>query len=96
MFKRETGLVGNGFTPWRATSTRLRTMRKTLSIKVMPNSCKDEVVEGNPVVVRVKEPPVEGRANQAVVKLLAEHFNSEVRIISGHKSKRKVIELITE
>ena len=53
------------------------------------------MIDGNPIVVKVKEPPERGRANQATVELLAEHFNAKVRIISGHKSRRKVVELIT-
>ncbi len=67
-----------------------------ISIKVMPNSRKDEVVEGEPLVVKVREPPERGKANQAVLKLLAEHFGSSVRIVSGHKSKRKIVELVAE
>lgn len=71
-------------------------MGRVISIKVMPNSMKDEVVEGNPIIVRVKEPPERGRANQAVIKLLADHFHSNVRVVSGHKSKRKLVELTPE
>ena len=70
-------------------------MGKLISIKVIPNSRKGEVIDGDPIVVKVKEPPERGRANQATVELLAEHFNAKVRIISGHKSRRKVVELIT-
>lgn len=46
--------------------------------------------------VSVKERPVEGRANEAVTRLLAEHFEvsrSDVRLISGAVSKRKVFEI---
>ena len=46
--------------------------------------------------VSVKEKPVEGRANEAIIKLLAEHFKvsrSQVRLISGATSKRKVFEI---
>jgi len=46
--------------------------------------------------VSVKERPVEGRANEAITKLLAEHFKvsrSQVRLISGATSKRKVFEI---
>ena len=70
-------------------------MGKLISIKVIPNSRKDEVIDGDPIVVKVKEPPERGRANQATVELLTEHFNAKVKIISGHKSRRKVVELIT-
>lgn len=47
-------------------------------------------------VVAVKEPPVEGRANAAIVRALVAHFKiapSRVRIISGHTSRQKVVEI---
>ncbi|PIU57165.1 MAG: hypothetical protein COS87_00015 [Chloroflexi bacterium CG07_land_8_20_14_0_80_45_17] len=69
-----------------------------IQIKVKPNSKTEEVSqEGDTFVVKVKEPPKEGRANQAVIKLLAKHFGvsqGEVRILSGFKSKSKVIEVV--
>lgn len=46
--------------------------------------------------VSVKEPPVKGRANYAIIGLLAEYFNvnsSNVKIISGYSSKNKIIEI---
>ncbi len=46
--------------------------------------------------VYVKEPPIEGRANDAVIEVLAEHFNkprSMVRLVSGAVSKIKVFEI---
>ncbi len=66
-------------------------------VKVKPNSRTAEVIhEGDKFVVKVKEPPREGRANDAVVKLLAEHFavpRSCVRIISGFSSREKVVKI---
>jgi len=60
-----------------------------IQVKVTPNSNNDEVsCEGDQFIVKVKEPPREGRANRAVVRLLAKHFGvpqSQVRIISGFK-----------
>ena len=47
--------------------------------------------------VKVKERPVENRANKAIIKLLAEHFkvpHSQIRLISGTTSKRKVFEIL--
>ena len=47
--------------------------------------------------VSVKEPPIQGRANEAIVRALAKHFNvapSQVRIVSGYTSRQKVIEII--
>jgi len=68
-----------------------------IQVKVKPNSKTGEVSrEGDSFVVRVKEPPKEGRANQAIIKVLAEHFGvpqSQVRILSGFKAKNKIIEI---
>jgi len=68
-----------------------------IQVRVKPNSRTEEVSqEGDSFMVKVKEPPKEGKANQAVIKLLAEHFGvakSRVRILSGFRSKNKVIEV---
>ena len=71
-----------------------------IQVKVKPNSKTDEVSrEGDSFIVKVKQPPKEGKANQAVIKLLADHFGvpqSQVRILSGFKSRNKVIEVAEE
>jgi uncharacterized protein (TIGR00251 family) len=71
-----------------------------IQVKVKPNSRTEEVSrEGDSFIVKVKEPSKEGKANQAVIKLLAEHFGvpqSQVRILSGFRSKNKVIEVAEE
>jgi uncharacterized protein (TIGR00251 family) len=68
-----------------------------IQVKVKPNSRSEEVSrEGDSFIVKVKEPPREGKANQAVIRLLAEHLGvprSWVRILSGFRSKNKVIEV---
>lgn len=68
-----------------------------IQVRVKPNSKIEEVSpEGDNFVVKVKEPPKEGKANRAVIELLAKHFGvpqSQVRILSGFKSKSKVIEV---
>ena len=71
-----------------------------IRVKVKPNSRIEELSqEGDSFIIKVKEPPKEGKANQAVIKLLAEHFGvpqSQVRILSGFRSKNKVIEVAEE
>ena len=71
-----------------------------IQVKVKPNSKTDEVSrEGDSFIVKVREPPKEGKANQAVIKLLAEHFGvpqSQVRILSGFRSRNKVIQVAEE
>ena len=64
---------------------------KTLKIKVIPNSKIEQVIENDLLIVKVRAPPEKGKANKAVVKLLSKHFNAKVRIISGEKSREKVI-----
>lgn len=70
-----------------------------ISIKVKPNSKQDlvEPAGEDRFVVRVKEKAVEGRANEAVVKLLAEYFDvprNRIAVLRGMKSRDKVIEII--
>jgi uncharacterized protein (TIGR00251 family) len=68
-----------------------------IRIKVRASSRTEKVShEGNSFIVKVKQPPKEGRANQAVIELLAKHFGvpqSHVRIVSGLRGKNKVIEV---
>ncbi len=69
-----------------------------ISVRVKPNS-KQEMVEkisDTEFVVRVKAPPQEGRANEAVVKVLCEYFKvprSMVAILHGHAGKNKIVEI---
>ena len=69
-----------------------------IQVKVKPNSRTEEISQqGDRFTVKVKEPPREGKANQAVIKLLAKHFGvpkSRVRIVSGFSSREKVIEVV--
>lgn len=67
-------------------------------IKAKPNSKENKVekVDDLNFIVSVKEPPVQGRANQAIIRALAEYFNvslSRLRIISGHTSRQKIVEV---
>ena len=68
-----------------------------IQVKVKPGSKTEELSrEGNSFIIKVKEPPKEGKANQIVIKLLAEHFGipqSQVRILSGFRNRNKVIEV---
>ena len=70
-----------------------------IKVRVSPRSSRDEVVKaGDDYVVRVKAQPREGKANEAVIKLLAEHFGvtrSSVRITSGLSGRNKIVEIGT-
>lgn len=46
--------------------------------------------------VSVKEPPVSGRANDAIIRALAGYFDvapSKIRLVSGQTSKKKIFEI---
>lgn len=69
-----------------------------LRVRVAPGARRSVIVGrlGDAWKVRVSAPPERGRANDEVVALLAEHLDlhrSELRVVSGHTSRDKVIEL---
>lgn len=64
-----------------------------------PNSKKPRVEKDllNNFHVYVSEPPLEGKANKAVIEALVEYFHtkkSNVILLSGEKSKSKLFEII--
>ena len=69
-------------------------------IKAKPNSREEKVekIDDLNYVVSVKEPPVKGKANEAIRNALAVYFktgSSRVKIISGYSSRNKIIEIVT-
>ncbi|MEK7630183.1 MAG: DUF167 domain-containing protein [Patescibacteria group bacterium] len=69
-----------------------------ISVKARPASKIEGVfkVSETEFIVKVKEPPREGRANVAIVKALAEYFKLPfycVRLVSGATSKEKIFEI---
>ena len=71
----------------------------TLDVKVEPRSSRKGicgVMDGHIVKVKLTAPPVEGSANEQLIEVLAEELGvkkSQVRVIRGHTSKRKVVEI---
>ena len=70
-----------------------------IRVKVITRSAHEEVVEQpDGYTVRVKAAPQDGKANEAVIRLLARHFGvtrSAVRISSGLTVRIKIIEITT-
>jgi uncharacterized protein (TIGR00251 family) len=67
-----------------------------LTIHVQPKAKTTEVVgwHGDAVKIRVAAPPVEGAANQALERFLADELGlarAAVRIVSGASARRKRI-----
>jgi len=69
-----------------------------LTIIAKPKKKQEKVIQISPSIyaVSVKEPPINGRANDAIIKALAKYFlisPSLIAIVSGHTSKIKIIEV---
>lgn len=70
-----------------------------INVIVHPNA-KTEKVEKDlleTLHIYVNKPPLEGKANNAAIELLSKYFNVKkncVLLISGHKSKNKVFEIL--
>jgi uncharacterized protein (TIGR00251 family) len=66
------------------------------TVRVVPRASKSEIAGefGGALKVKIKSPPVDGAANEELIKLLSKKFNvskSEVKILSGQASKTKQI-----
>lgn len=71
-------------------------MKHTILVK--PGSKKNEVIESleGELIVRTTARAHDGEANKAVVQILAKYFKvgkTKIKIVSGEKSKRKIIEV---
>lgn len=71
-----------------------------ISVVTHPNSKKTRIEKDllGALHVYVSEPPLEGKANKAVVEILADHFKvkkGQVVLLSGHKSKNKIFGIIS-
>lgn len=75
------------------TSARCR-----LTVWVTPNARRSEVsgLAENMLRVRLQAPPIDGKANEALVRFLAETLQlsrSTVSIVAGHTGRRKIVEI---
>ena len=69
-----------------------------ITVQVKPNARKDEVLvrEDGVYVVKVSVPPIEGRANERLIEILAAHFKKPKRsidILVGARGKHKIVEI---
>lgn len=67
-------------------------------VKAKPNSKIESIKKFSETnfEICVKEPPIRGQANEAIMIALAKHFKvplSRVKIISGYTSRLKTIEI---
>jgi uncharacterized protein len=69
-----------------------------LSVKLQPRASTNEIGEalGNELRIKVTAPPVDAAANEALVKLLAQHLDcprNRVELVRGHTSRHKTVKL---
>lgn len=67
-----------------------------LNVRIQPRAKKDEIVglQDNRLKINLCEAPLEGRANQRLLKVIAGAFRvakRDVEIVSGHSSRNKRI-----
>lgn len=68
-----------------------------VNVRVIPRARKNQITvdEDGTVRVHTSAAPADGAANDAVIKMLAEHFKipkTSIRIIRGASTRNKVIE----
>lgn len=73
-------------------------MQKTIFVKVKPSQTQEEIIQqdNQNFIIRLKQKPEGGKANLALIKLLAKHFNIstlQIKIIKGKPSKNKLLKL---
>jgi uncharacterized protein (TIGR00251 family) len=69
-----------------------------LSVKLQPRASANEIGDalGSELRIKVTAPPVDAAANEALVKLLAQHLDcprNRVELVRGHTSRHKTIKL---
>jgi len=70
-----------------------------LNIRVVPRAAKNEIhgLLGDALKIRIQSPPVEGKANAALIKFLSKHWKisrNHIEIISGDTSRNKRLKII--
>lgn len=70
-----------------------------IKVKVFPGSKKEEIrrKKKDSFEVKIKEKPVRGEANRAVINVLSNFFNvpkNKVKLIKGFKQRNKIFKII--
>ena len=71
-------------------------MKISVVVKTKSKTESVEKQDDGTYIVRVHAPPIEGKANERIRELLAQHFElpkSSVELVSGLKGKKKIFKL---
>jgi len=69
-----------------------------LPVRIQPRASKNEIglMENGGLKIRLTAPPVDGAANEALIRFLAERLGiakSRIGIVSGHTGRDKVVRI---
>lgn len=69
-----------------------------IKVRAFPHSKTEEIIKKSEdcFEVKVKEPPLQGKANRAIIIALSLYFKvpeTNIRIIKGFKERNKIIEV---
>jgi uncharacterized protein (TIGR00251 family) len=69
-----------------------------LSVRIQPRASKNEItrMENGGLKIRLTAPPVDGAANEALIRFLADTLSvpkSQIEISSGHTSRDKIVRI---
>jgi len=70
------------------------------TVRVVPRASKTEIIglmDDGALKVRLTAPPVEGKANEALIEFLSEVLSvrrDQIEIIAGHSGREKLISVI--
>lgn len=68
-----------------------------MQVRVQPKAKRNSIeVDGQRVVVRVTAPPEDGKANDAVIALLAKQLGvarSRIQVVRGHRARDKQLRI---
>ena len=82
-------MVNNDWYNWKSGDLLLR-------LKVQTRASTEKFAEllEDRIKLRIKAPAVDGKANEAIIKVLSREFRtpkSHIQILSGHSSKKKLV-----
>ena len=74
-------------------------MTRQIKARVIPRAKKTKIVEilaDGTLKIKLKAPPIDGKANKELVRFLSKEFSvakSKIVIVRGEKGRNKVIEI---
>ena len=79
-------------------SSKMAEVQTEIKIRVLPKSSRTEIIglEEDTHKVKLTAPPVEGKANKALIELLAKRLRigkGRVEIVSGSRSRLKTVRI---